>query len=98
MRGLPVEKISNLSHIEIRPFEVVIDLEDIFAPQCTVEQFVKLHGCSPKPPRYRVVSIETVSCTEDGQPVLVTECGRCRRFIRRYQGNICCRRSRYIEK
>jgi hypothetical protein len=98
MIGLSAEKVSNLSHIEIRSFKIVVDLEDLFAPESTVEQFVKLHGFSPKPPRYRVLSVETVACSEDGQPVLVTECGKCTRFVRRYQGSICCRRTRYIEK
>jgi len=98
VRGLSAEKVSNLFHIEIRSFNIVIDLEDLFTPEATIEQFIKLHGFSPKPPRYRVVNVETVACSEDGQPVLVTECGRCSRFVRRYQGSICCRRTRYIEK
>jgi len=98
VRGLSVEMVSKPSHIEIRSFKIVVDLEDLFAPESTLEQFVKLHGFAPKPPRYRVVDVEIVACSEDGQPVLVTECGKCRRFIRRYEGSICCRKIRYIEK
>ena len=98
MTDSSVEKINNLSHIEIRCFQIVVDLEDLFAPESTVEQFVKLHGFSPKPPRYRILNLESVTCLEDGRPVLVTECGKCSRFIRRYQGSICCRRAWYIEK
>jgi hypothetical protein len=95
---MSAEKVNNLSHNEIRSLEIVVDMENLFAPETTIEQFVKLHGIGPKPPRYRVVILETVACSEDGQPVLVAECGKCRRFIRRYDGNICCRRIRYIEK
>jgi hypothetical protein len=98
MMGCSAEKVSNLSHIEIRSFKIVVDLEDLFAPESTIEQFIKLHGFNPKPPRYRVLSIDTVACSEDGQPVLVTECGKCGRFVRRYQGSICCRRNGYIER
>ena len=98
MKTLSAEKVVHLSHIDIRSFKIVVDLQDLFTPESTIEQFVKLHGFTPKPPRYRVVSVETVTCSEDGQPVLVTECGKCRRFIRRYEGSICCRRARYIEK
>jgi hypothetical protein len=95
---MSAEKVNNLSHNGIRSLEIVVDMENLFAPETTIEQFVKLHGIGPKPPRYRVVTLETVACSEDGQPVLVAECGKCRRFIRRYDGNICCRRIRYIEK
>lgn len=78
------------SHIPLRSFSVVIDLEDPFAPELTIENFIKHHGRAPESSRYRIVSIDVVTCPEDNQPVLVTECGGCPRFIRRFKDRIEC--------
>ena len=84
--------INNISNTTIRKIKVVVDLEDPFSPELPLEDFVKIRNMKPKPPRYRIVNIEVVTCPEDHQPVLVTECGRCPKFIRRFQDEIVCRR------
>lgn len=90
---MPARRATHLSHIEIRSFKVVVDTEDLFNPELTYESFLKEHGVDPEPPRFRVVSIETVTCPEDGVPVLVTECGACPGFVRRMEGKIYCRKA-----
>jgi len=86
---------TTLSHmsIPIRSFKVVVDTEDVFNPELTLEKFQRIHGADPEPPRFRVVSIDTVTCPQDNLPVLVTECGLCPGFIRRMEGKISCRKS-----
>jgi len=74
----------------MRTFQIVLDMDDPFSPELTIEDFVKHHGKEPESSRYRVVSIDLVTCPEDGQPVLVTECGGCPRFVRRFKDRIEC--------
>lgn len=81
---------SNVRNIPIRSIKIVIDANDIFAPELTLEEFRKTYKKEPKPPRYRILNLEIITCAEDGNPILVTECGKCPRFIRRYKGYICC--------
>jgi hypothetical protein len=90
---MSVKPIVNYDHIPIRTIKIVVDVEDVFAPELTLEEFLKLHGTIPEPPKYRIINVEVVTCTEDNQPVLVTECGRCQRFVRRFQGHISCRKT-----
>jgi hypothetical protein len=90
-------KAEDLVHVPIRSLRVVVDVEDIFSPELTIEDFVKLHGKNAEPPKYRVLNIELVTCSEDNQPVLVTECGHCPRFIRRFNGHVSCKKFRVIE-
>ncbi|MFH0848119.1 MAG: hypothetical protein V1857_01285 [archaeon] len=78
------------AHIQMRSFKIVIDLEDPFAPELTIENFVRRYGREPETPRYRVVAVELVTCPEDSHPVLVTECGQCPRFVRRFKDHIEC--------
>ncbi len=85
-------KLQISRRVPIRTIEVVIDLEDAFNPEISLEDFIREKKVKPEPPRYRVITLEVAGCTEDHQPVLVTECGRCRRFIRRYEGEIYCRK------
>ncbi|HID17532.1 TPA: hypothetical protein EYP26_04485 [Candidatus Bathyarchaeota archaeon] len=88
-----LKRIGEYIHTPIRTIKVVVDIEDIFKPPLPIESFVKIYGAAPEPPRYRVISIEVVTCVEDKAPVLVTECGGCPKFVRRYKGYVCCRRN-----
>jgi len=90
---LPARTIEDYIHVPVRTIRIVVDVEDIFSPELTLEDFAKINGFNPEPPRYRVLTIEAVTCREDRQPVLVTECGRCPRFVRRLQNHICCRKT-----
>jgi len=83
--------IDMVSLPQVRRISVVVDLEDKFTPAMNVEDFVKEFGFTPEPPRYKVVSVEALTCAQDGQPVLVGECGRCPKFIRRTGERIYCR-------
>jgi hypothetical protein len=67
----------------IRRVEVVVDLEDPLSPELTVSQFKSLHGKKPGGSRYRVLSLEVVTCPDDNQPILMSECAKNPRFIRR---------------
>ncbi len=69
--------------VPIRKVDVVVDLEDPLAPELTTKDFARTHGVTPTSPRYRVISIEILTCPEDQQPILASECGHCTRFVRR---------------
>jgi len=60
----------------------VFDLEDPLSPEITLEDFLKTYG-APAPPRYRIMRVEVLTCPEDDQPILASECGHCPRFVRR---------------
>ena len=96
MVGFQARRLSVYTKIPIRRLEVVIDLTEAFKPEIPLEEFQRLYGEEPAPPRYRLISIEAVSCAEDGAPVLVSECGRCPKFVTRYEGHIYCRRPRKL--
>jgi len=87
---MPHRTLRRLSHIPLRSFNIVVDIEDPFAPELTVDNFIKRYGKPPDTSKYRIISIESVTCPEDNQPVLVTECGACPRFIRRFKDRIEC--------
>lgn len=53
------------------------------APELTVEDFVKTYGMDPMSPRYKILNLEVLTCPEDQQPILASECGHCPRFVRR---------------
>jgi len=67
----------------IRKIRIVVDSEDPITPALPLKEFVKLFGRNPEPPRFRVISVEVLSCPEDQSVVLVSECDSCPRFIRR---------------
>ena len=69
--------------VPIRSIQVVVDLEDPMTPELTVEDFVKTYGILPTSPRYRILTVEILTCPEDQQPILASECGHCTRFVRR---------------
>jgi len=82
--------LKEINRIKIRRLMIVVDVEDVFAPELTIEEFREIHGEEPEPPRYRIVKLELVTCPEDNQPTLITECGRCPKFIRRNGDTIIC--------
>ncbi|MEM3507375.1 MAG: hypothetical protein QXT31_06970 [Candidatus Bathyarchaeia archaeon] len=85
-------KLENYSQVFIREFKVVIDLEDFFNPEMMVEDFIRIYNKNPTPPRYRIVTLEIATCPEDNQPVLITECGKCPKFIKRIGDYIFCKK------
>jgi len=80
---LLAENSGSFVRVPIRSIQVVVDLEDPLAPELTVEDFVKTYGVNPALPRYRILSVEILTCPEDQQPILASECGHCTRFVRR---------------
>jgi hypothetical protein len=78
--------------VPIRRIAVVIDTQDQLAPEMTIEDFRHTFGQDPEPPRYRLVNIEVITSPDDQQPMLVSECGRYGRFVRRESGNVYFRR------
>jgi hypothetical protein len=72
----------------IRKITVVIDTQDPLAPEMTVEDFRRLFGREPDQPRYRLINLEVITSPEDQQPMLVSECGRYGRFLRREADNV----------
>jgi len=72
----------------IRRITIVIDTQDALAPEMTVEDFRSLFGREPELPRYRVVNLEMITSPDDQQPMLVSECGRYGRFLRRETDNV----------
>lgn len=94
---MPAKAALRHTAIPIRFFSIVVDTEDMFNPELTLEKFKRVHGVEPEPPRYRVISIDVVTCPQDGLPVIVTECGLCPGFIRRMEGKIYCRKAKASE-
>lgn len=78
--------------VPIRSITVVIDTQDQLAPEMTIEDFRHTFGQEPELPRYRLVNIEVITSPDDQQPMLVSECGRYGRFVRRESGNVYFRR------
>jgi len=83
--SLPVETIIQ---IPIRKIPIVISTNDPLSPELALDDFRELFGKDPDPEEYRVVNIEVITSPDDQQPMLVTECGRYSRFIRREGDNI----------
>ena len=69
--------------VPIRSIQVVVDLEDPRAPELSLDDFVKAYDVRPASPRYRILNVEILTCPEDQQPILASECGHCTRFVRR---------------
>jgi hypothetical protein len=77
---LPVEVVIK---VPIRKIPVVIDTQDPLAPALALDDFRGLVGSDPDQDRFRVVAIEVITSPDDHQPMLVSECGRYARFLRR---------------
>jgi hypothetical protein len=69
--------------IPIRKILIVIDPNDPLSPELGLEDFRELFGKEPDAEKYRIINIEVITSPDDQQPMLVTECGRYSRFIRR---------------
>jgi hypothetical protein len=67
----------------IRRITVVIDTQDALAPEMSLEDFRHMFGRDPDQSRYRLVNIEVITSPDDQQPMLVSECGRYGRFLKR---------------
>ena len=80
---------------QIRKIVFVVDSDDQFSPVFTIDDFVRQFGSEPDPPRYRTFELEVLACAHDGEPVLVSECGSCPKFIRRMGDRILCRAASY---
>lgn len=67
----------------IRRIDVVVDIEDPLAPELGLSEFTALHGRKPDGSKYRILRLEVLTCPDDNQPILVSECAKNPRFIRR---------------
>ena len=74
--------------IPIRRIAIVVDIRDPLAPELSLDDFRGLFGKEPDPDRYRILAIEVITSPDDLQPMLVTECARYSRFIRRESDSI----------
>lgn len=74
--------------VPIRRIPVVIDIKDPLAPELALDDFRELFGKEPDQDRYRIINIEVITSPDDQQPMLVSECGRYSRFLRREADNI----------
>jgi hypothetical protein len=82
---LPAETVVR---IPIRRIAIVVDIRDPLAPELSLDDFRAFFGKEPDPDRYRILPIEVITSPDDLQPMLVTECARYSRFIRRESDSI----------
>ena len=81
-------QVETVVRIPIRRFAVVVDIQDPLASEMSLDDFRGMFGKEPDPERYRVLMIEVITSPDDLQPMLVTECARYSRFIRRESDTI----------
>ena len=74
--------------VPIRRIAIVIDTKDPLAPELSLEYFRALVGKDPNPDRYRLINVEVITSPDDQQPMLVSECARYSRFLRRESDSI----------
>lgn len=74
--------------VPIRRISIVINIKDPLAPELALDDFRQLFGRDPDPDTYRIARIEVITSPEDQQPMLVSECGRYSKFLRREADNI----------
>ena len=79
--------------VPIRRIAVVIDTQDPLAPEMSLEDFRHLFHKDPNQDRYRLVNLEVITSPDDQQPMLVSECGRYARFVRRESSSVFFRKS-----
>jgi hypothetical protein len=75
--------VETVVRVPIRRIPVVVDLKDPLAPELSLDDFKTLFKKEPDMNRYRIVTIEVITSPDDQQPMLVSECGRYSRFLRR---------------
>ena len=78
--------VEPIARIPIRKISVVVKADDPLSPRLTLSEFKETYGTSPDPTQYRIINIELITSPDDQQPMLVSECGRYCRFIKR-EGN-----------
>jgi hypothetical protein len=76
----------SIARIPIRRISVVVNPNDPLSAGLTLAEFMETYGASPDPALYRIINIELITSPDDQQPMLVSECGRYGRFIKR-EGN-----------
>jgi hypothetical protein len=86
-RQLPLP-LETVLRVPIRRIVVVLDLKDPLAPELSLDDFRALFGRDPDSDGYRIVTIEVITSPDDMQPMLVSECARYSRFIRRESDSI----------
>lgn len=69
--------------VPIRTIPIVVDMKDPLASELTLDDFRKAHGRDPDQVQFRIVNIEVITSPDDQQPMLVSECGKYARFLRR---------------
>lgn len=69
--------------IPIRRIPIVINTKDSLVPEIALEDFRNLFKVDPDPNDHRIINVELITSPDDHQPMLVTECGRYSRFLRR---------------
>jgi hypothetical protein len=74
--------------VPIRRISIVVDLSDPLAPELSLEDFRRLFGRDPQEDHFRIITIELITSPDDLQPMLVTECARYSRFLRRESDDI----------
>ena len=90
MSHLPADFIIR---IPIRRIPVVIDTQDTLTPEMSLGDFRRMFGRDPDQSRYRLVNLEVITSPDDQQPMLVSECGKYGRFVRREGDNVYIRRT-----
>jgi hypothetical protein len=75
--------VDTVVRVPIRRILVVVDLKDPMVPELSLDDFRAFFKKDPDLDRYRIVTIEVITSPDDQQPMLVSECGRYSRFIRR---------------
>lgn len=81
-------RVEHVVKVPIRRIPVVIDVKEPLAPELSLEDFKKLFGKDPDQDRFRVLHIELITSPDDQQPMLVSECGKYARFLRRENENV----------
>jgi hypothetical protein len=81
-----------VARIPIRRISIVVNLNDPLAPELTISDYKEMFGADPDPAKYRIINLEVLTSPDDQQPMLVSECGRYSRFIKREGGEVYFRR------
>lgn len=74
--------------VPIRRMLIVIDTRDPLAPELSLTDFRSLFGNDPDGDRYRIITVEVITSPDDQQPMLVSECARYSRFLRRESDSV----------
>lgn len=89
MALLPAEIVIR---VPIRRIPVVVDTKDPLAPELSLEDFRTVFRADPDGVRYRLINVELITSPDDQQPMLVSECARYSRFLRRESDSVYFRR------